>query len=371
MNDNNNRKILISELPQIIPNYKTSELPKDKNTAIWLYDWIMDSIKSGEIKIGDFLPSKNSLSEYLGISVGTVENAIRYLEDKGVLSSKQKVGTFISIGNKCAKKQTSKRDTAIFLIQKYITESGVGFIMPSVAKMSENIKISKNLIRLAYIYLQENNILSKVIEDNKCCLKVVKLPQISSGENSEELTLVNKITADVYEYLKSNFNVGDKIPTRSELAVKFGVSVKTIHDSLKILETKGFLDSRRGKYGTIFINKNEEFFQPQSEHSIFSSTKIDSKYFWEKIEKKIKTLIKDNYQIGSKLPSIHNLAQMFQTSTNTVRQALKSLEKKGCVEFVRGRFGGTFIINLPDDYEQSAYEWIAVSPNLFNQKSNF
>jgi len=65
-----------------------------------------------------------------------------------------------------------------------------------------------------------------------------------------------------------------------------------------------------------------------------------------------------------------SLAKNFDVSTNTIRLALKKLAEEGWVEFSRGRYGGTFVVYIPDMEEQSSYEWIAVAKNYEDKKSS-
>ena len=65
-----------------------------------------------------------------------------------------------------------------------------------------------------------------------------------------------------------------------------------------------------------------------------------------------------------------SLAKNFDVSTNTIRLALKKLSGEGWVEFSRGRYGGTFVVYIPDLEEQNSYEWIAVAKNFDNKKSS-
>jgi GntR family transcriptional repressor for pyruvate dehydrogenase complex len=46
---------------------------------------------------------------------------------------------------------------------------------------------------------------------------------------------------------------------------------------------------------------------------------------------------------GDKLPSERELAEQFQLSRNTVREALRSLEMAGILEFRKGMYGGAFV----------------------------
>lgn len=370
MSNNKNRKLSANDLPQNIPDYKNSDCAKDKLIAKWLTEWINTEKAAGRIKSGDLLPSKNVIADFLGVSSGTVENAIRYVEDEGLIGSKQRVGTFIS---ECSdiKKQTSKREIAISKIKKYISEHSTGNIMPTVKNMSKQTETAPTTIRLAYNYFISKNILGySKNEKNKTVLKILQLPEEQAGKTEENNSLVEKITADLTKYLKSNIKKGDRIPSRNKLSSIFRVSIKTIHDSIKILEARGILLSRRGKYGTILIKNPEEETKLQTcnEYSIFAKSKIAAQYRWEKTEKQLKSLIKEYYEPGSKLPSMESLAKNFDVSTNTIRQALKNLSDDGWVEFSRGRYGGTFVINIPETGEQNIYEWIALAQNQKTQK---
>ena len=57
------------------------------------------------------------------------------------------------------------------------------------------------------------------------------------------------------------------------------------------------------------------------------------------------------------------LASMYDVSTNTIRKALISLEQEGFVTFGRGRFGGTFIIEKPNEIEEQKYQWLSINPD--------
>ena len=147
-------------------------------------------------------------------------------------------------------------------------------------------------------------------------------------------------------YIKCNFKAGDKLPSNTDLAKIHSVSVKTIHDAIKILAKEGVLHARRGKYGTIVVgNKNNEMI---------------ASYFYEKIEQKIKSYISENSNIGDKLPAMREFAQLFQTSEKTVKKALDNLAEEGYVTFSRGRYGGTFVTDIPQA-SKDAYKWLALS----------
>ena len=89
------KKILISQIDVKKPDYKTSILSKEKTVLKWLIYYIGSSLKKGSISYGMLLPAKAELASYLGVSIGTVQNAIRQAEDMGYFESKQSVGTAV------------------------------------------------------------------------------------------------------------------------------------------------------------------------------------------------------------------------------------------------------------------------------------
>ena len=48
-------------------------------------------------------------------------------------------------------------------------------------------------------------------------------------------------------------------------------------------------------------------------------------------------------------------------SPNTIRKAYQNLAKEGYLGFSRGRYGGTFVLDIPDTGMES-FKWLAVNP---------
>ena len=147
-------------------------------------------------------------------------------------------------------------------------------------------------------------------------------------------------------YISDNFPSGSKLPTNTQLAEEFNVSIKTIHDAIKLLSKEGVLYSRRGRYGTI----------------VSDSSVKNLLYDYEKTELKIRTYIAENCEIGSKLPSIINLSKIFEVSPKTIKKALDNLADDGYLAFTRGRYGGTFVTDIPQKINET-YTWLAISPD--------
>ena len=59
-------------------------------------DYINNQISSGDLIIGDLVPSESQLSKLLNVSVGTVRKAIDVLENSKILYRHHGKGTYIS-----------------------------------------------------------------------------------------------------------------------------------------------------------------------------------------------------------------------------------------------------------------------------------
>lgn len=311
---------------------KNIKVKSDKaNTLIKLLETYIKNANEN-----DLLPSKKEVSAYLNVSVGTVQNAYRILEDKGLVKSKQRIGTIITSAE--IKKQVSKKDCCVKLIQKYMRANNINDAsdLPSIRKIAKEINMSCNTVNSALKTLQNGN---TVIEDN-------------------EFSLVDKIEKEISNYILKNCKIGDNIPTLNKFAKNFNVSIKTIHDAIKKLSDKRILTPHRGRYGTVVINMPNEI-KMRKEDMIFAPAKDASFYHYEKIQNHIKKFIINNCEVGSKLPSIRDMEKELNVNSNTIRRALKFLEEDGYIAFERGRYGGTFVTEIPDE---NSYKWLALNP---------
>ena len=350
-NDNRNipRQISVSDMAPHVHNFEYGENKADK-LAKWLIDWINNSLKSKMIKYGDFLPSKSELAFHIGVSLGTMQNVFRIVEDTGLIGSKQRIGTFIidSSNRDCLKKLTSKREYAIEEIKKYIIHNSysVGDKLISARELSKISGLSVSTIRNALNTLVLENILEKsgsALLIKNIQFKIVEL---------ENLTLVKKIAKKIQEYIDNN-KTKEKLPSNPELAALFNVSIKTVHDALKILSKEGIVVSKRGSYGTV----------------ITKALKSDEPYYYETVEIKIRNYITQNCKVGDKLPSIKKMAEKWKVSSKTIKKALDNLAEENYITFARGRYGGTFVIDIPQNFND-AYTWLALSPNYIQTNQN-
>ena len=365
--ENEKRRISISELPKEVPDYKGSCCSKDILTEKWLTKWVTDALKSKKLTPNDLLPIKSKLAYYLGVSVGTVQSALRYMEDKGLVESKQRIGTYIKAPGKnvtIPEKLTGKRDLNIKQLKNFIIDNNmeIGERLPSIRTLASAFSVSTNTVRLSIEKLITEGILSNITENKESYFVLDKLPNKNEDLSLEMKTLTEKTEEKIISFIKDNYKVGDKFLTHHELAKKFRVSVKTTHDAIKSIIKKGYLASRRGQYGTIVLKTSDkEALQPRPETTIFAPASQAAIYCYEKIKNQLKQLISQNYDLGSKLPSMQELSKELDVSTNTIKKALHEMAKEGYIGFSRGRYGGSFVINVPENQEAAAYRWLAVS----------
>ena len=335
------RQITVAEMAPHVHSFLYGENKVNKISK-WLIGWIETSLKTGKIKPGDVLPSKGDLAFHTGVSSGTIQNVFRYVEDYGLAESKQRIGTLIKnkSDEKELKKLTSKREYAIQEIKKFIKNKGLkpGDYIISTRKYAELTGMSNATIRTAYCALALEGILKKVnnsfvIENTNYEIKPIK-----------QSTLVEKTTENIKQYIERNFTGGEKLPSNNEFALMFNVSVKTVHDSIKNLVKDGILYIKRGQYGTIVVNSEEK----------------RSLYSYELVEIQIRAFIAKHCTIGSKLPSIVKFSEMYSLSAKTIKKALNNLAEDGYLTFVRGRYGGTYVTDIPQSINE-AYKWLALS----------
>ena len=366
MQQNNHvtKTISIKDIDLPCPDLKNKD--KASTIAEWFINWIETALNNKKINQNDLIPPKSDLAYLLGVSLGTVQNAIRTVEDRGFLTSKQKIGTFINTGSSNNRKLTSKRDAAIDLIKKYLKDNSfkTGDVIPSSRKLSQITSIPLNTLRSALQGLCTEQIIEK-------CGKhefILKNEEFETANTGFE-TLVEKVKKDIENYITQTCKISDKLPPNKELAEMFNAGIKTINDAVNILVNNGVLVTMRGRYGTIIAKMpSESTFAPPRETSIFAPAADAAYYYYEKTVQRIKKMITENYYPGSKLPSIIALAKQLDLSPNTVRRAIKELTKEGILASTPGRWGGTFVISAPPEQE-SSYQWLAVSSDFIaNEK---
>ena len=89
------KQIKISDIIFPTPDLKNIFESKAIVIGKWIIRWIESGLADKSVEINNLLPSKADFAYFLGVSVGTMQNAFRYAEDQGYLESKQCIGTMI------------------------------------------------------------------------------------------------------------------------------------------------------------------------------------------------------------------------------------------------------------------------------------
>ncbi|MFM7467929.1 MAG: GntR family transcriptional regulator [Vampirovibrionales bacterium] len=367
-------RLTVHQLPKEKPQLQRGGGTKDGAIAQWLTDWIVDGLAQKTLTELHLLPKKAEIAQYLGVSIGTVQNAIRFVEDEGHVESKQRIGTVIRQAQSQQfrlRKQTSKRDKAVEALQYFIVNKQLksGEPMPSARELAKAIGSAPNTTRLALELLASKGILSsRGVRGNKVnwyvaditlldTVALVSQGQASKLEIASE-TLIDQIERDLKAMVEQEYQVNDKLPSHLELAERFRVSIKTIHDAMRRLVQQAIVYSKRGRYGTYVARKpgvvsffsteeDAEFFAPVSHQEQVPQGSDQAFYNYERIEKALKHYIATTHQLGDKLIAMGELATQLGVSSNTVRKALQQLAQEGYVSLTRGRYGGTFVEKLP------------------------
>ena len=372
-------KLKISYIKFELPDLKNATETKSVVIGKWLANWIKTSLDTRVISVDNILPQKPEFAYLLGVSIGTIQNAFRYIEDLGYVESKQCIGTLVrdyKTQTNTLRKLTSKRDNAVNAIKRYILTDGfkVGSALPSTRTIAVIIDHTTNTTRLALEYLSTQGIIchkTKTAKNTEWFVVTTDFEIETTVANPKTETLVDMVVKDLENYITQNLKIGDKMPAHAQLANSLKASIKTIHDALTVLIDRGIILARRGRYGTSVIKMpNSQDFSLKPETSIFAPAKDTAFYHYEKTQNYLKKMIAQDYQIGDKLPSILELSDKLDLSPNTIRKAFHNLANEGYLVFSRGRYGGTFVIDIPE-VEAQTYKWLAVNPKFAQEYQNF
>lgn len=348
-------RLTLAQMPK--PFHFEAGVGKDAQIAKWLMQWIQNGFETKSLNENYLLPLKQELSGYLGVSIGTVQNAIRFVEDEGWVESKQRIGTLLRNASQDhdeqrIRKQTSKRDQAVLAIQQYIVNESleVNQILPSSRELSKIIHSAPNTTRLAMEFLANEGILEAMgnrgKKPNWTLRRIPNVEHVGTDFASIQTdTLIDQVERDLKQLISDEYEVNDTLPPHQELALRFKVSIKTVHDAMQRLAEQGMIHSKRGRYGTyvtrlpLHLNRlsdMEFLFVPAEQH-------VDL-YDYEKAYNALSEKLTHTFKSGEQLPSIQSLAEEIGVTVNSVRRGLKQLEDAGKVTFKRGRYGGTFVV---------------------------
>jgi len=357
------------------PDFDASKkVPKGQLVTNWLIDWIKHSLEFGIADIGDFIPTKEELARYLNVSSATIQNSIRQAKNMGYFISKQSIGTCIAdfySKDIAIQDELCHSTIAECKIKKIVLDDKVELNspIPTISELSFRTNISQNTIRFTLVNLAQKGYLEKIhLKGNKYSWIYKKEfnltnAEIQNGIEDENFTLTHQLVDKIQKYIEKTYKNGDKILPNSSLSRMFDVSIKTVNDAMKVLNSKKIVLSRRGKYGTIYLggqNSKMDFVSLERKRNIAPQNYT---YSWQKALTHLKKYIVENYETGDKIAPIRELATILNVSPNTIRRALSDLFQSGHLVSQRGKMGGIFIMEMPE-IEGDSYRWLALNPDV-------
>lgn len=105
-----------------------------------IVDYVIDLVRKGEIKVGEKLPTERALSTELQISRNSTREALRYLENMGVIECKQGSGNYVT----CDISRTLSSMLDMMLCLEKFNREELDYFRKSIDKMVCSIIIEKH-----------------------------------------------------------------------------------------------------------------------------------------------------------------------------------------------------------------------------------
>ena len=119
----------------------------DYSSGVPIYRQIIDQIRfgiaSGQLRLGEQLPTVRALAVDLKVNLNTVSKAYKELEIKNILETQQGTGTFISNTDQVVPEKEWDDKLMEICVQFSSVALSYGFSLDEVTKALKNIEISK------------------------------------------------------------------------------------------------------------------------------------------------------------------------------------------------------------------------------------
>lgn len=118
----------------------------DYSSGVPVYRQIIDQIRfgiaSGQLKLGEQLPTVRALAVELKVNLNTVSKAYKELEIKNILETQQGTGTFISTAEQMVREEEREDKLKEICIQFSSVAFSYGFSLDEVVHELKKIKTS-------------------------------------------------------------------------------------------------------------------------------------------------------------------------------------------------------------------------------------
>lgn len=119
----------------------------DYSSGVPIYRQIIDQIRfgiaSGQLKLGEQLPTVRALAVELKVNLNTVSKAYKELEIRNILETQQGTGTFINKTNHVVSKKEMEDKLKELCMQFSSMVLSYGFSLDEVIREMNNIETSK------------------------------------------------------------------------------------------------------------------------------------------------------------------------------------------------------------------------------------
>lgn len=120
----------------------------DYSSGVPVYRQIIDQIRfgiaSGQLKLGEQLPTVRALAVELKVNLNTVSKAYKELEIRNILETQQGSGTFINVTEEVVPNKEREDKLREICIQFSSEAFRYGFSVDDIIRELKNIETSKN-----------------------------------------------------------------------------------------------------------------------------------------------------------------------------------------------------------------------------------
>lgn len=134
---------------------KTTCMNRISNQKLYqqVYEQLRNSIRNGEYRKGDPLPSEKELMDALGVSRVTVRQALGRLADAGIIKTHQGKGSVVAVDWKILlESDEMKEDAKKYWDQFELSTNARRVIEPAIAKQAALMATEENIQYLTYIH---------------------------------------------------------------------------------------------------------------------------------------------------------------------------------------------------------------------------
>ena len=216
-----------------------------------LYEQVADRIRSlileGTLQPGDRLPSVRKLREQLSVSISTVLEAYRLLEDQGLIEARPQSGYFVK---RLLLVRPDEPNQSVLPKPNFPVEVSLAFRVSSTMRNPDNVQLGAAIPGLELLPISAlNRLMSQVVRTHpdlshsyhlpKGCEQLrhevaKRLMNVGCSVTPEEVVITNGASEAIYLSLRAVTRPGDTVAIESPTYYGFLETLETLH--LKALE---------------------------------------------------------------------------------------------------------------------------------------